>query len=84
VSADTIIQARIVPYRFVAAIQIHVRMVATALDSVLILATPVCAIQVTKERTVNTRLLPATQIHANLVDFAGYIRKVDSTFAIAS
>jgi len=42
------------------------------------------AIQVTQESTVNTRLLPATQIHANLVDVAWHIGELDSTIAIAS
>ena len=65
----TVIQARIVPYWFVAAIQIHVRMVDLAKDTMVNLPT-VYANQVTKECTVNTRLLLATQIHANLVDVA--------------
>ena len=79
----TVIQAGIVPYCFVPAIQIHVRMVDVAEEMMMVRPT-VCAIQVTQECTVNTRLLPATQIHANLVDVAWYFGELDSTIAIAS
>ena len=78
----SVIQVSIVPYRFRAAIQIHVRMVDLAY--LLLVKSIVSAFQVTTESTVTDLILPATQVHANLVENAGHIGELDSTIAIAS